>query len=85
MTVELAGMPPAQEQAWQLLVRLDQAQVPRVLIGGHMMTLLCAEQGVLLMRPTLDADVLVDVRAMRGGLKVLATWLAGQGLEFAGD
>ena len=77
-------MPPAQEQAWQLLTRLDQARVPWVLIGGQMMMLLCAEHQVLLPRPTLDADVLVDVRAMPGGLEVLARWLHGEGFELAG-
>ena len=84
LSVELPAMPPAQEQAWQLLTRLDQARVPWVLIGGQMMMLLCAEHRVLLPRPTLDADVLVDVRAMPGGLEVLARWLAGEGLELAG-
>jgi len=49
-----------------------------------MMMLLCAEHRVLLPRPTLDADVLVDVRAMPGGLEVLARWLAGEGFELAG-
>ncbi len=84
MTGTLPAMPPAQAQAWQLLIRLDQAQVPWVLIGGQMMMLLCAEHQVLLPRPTLDADVLVDVRARPGGLEVLARWLAGEGFELAG-
>jgi hypothetical protein len=84
VSVTLPAMPPAQEQAWQLLIRLDQARVPWVLIGGQMMMLLGAEHRVLLPRPTLDADVLVDVRARPGGLEVLARWLAGEGFDLAG-
>jgi len=58
-------------------------------LSAHHTAYLCVAPGgarhsVLLPRPTLDADVLVDVRAMPGGLEVLARWLAGEGFELAG-
>ena len=42
------------------------------------MMLLAAEHGARLPRVTLDADVLVDVRATPAGLEVLADWLGTQ-------
>lgn len=59
----LDDLPPAQHQAWEVLFRLPQQRLSWVLIGGQMMALLAAEHGARLPRPTLDADVLVDVRA----------------------
>lgn len=82
--VLLPAMPPAQHEAWRLLLRLDEVRVPWVLIGGQMMLLLAVEHGVSLPRPTLDADVLVDVRARPGGLEVIAGWLVEQGLTLEG-
>lgn len=82
--VLLPAMPPAQHQAWRLLLRLDEVGVPWVLIGGQMMLLLAVEHGVSLPRPTLDADVLVDVRARPGGLEVIADWLEEQGVTLEG-
>lgn len=78
----LDDLPPAQFQAWEVLLRLPQQRLSWVLIGGQMMTLLAAEHGARLPRPTLDADVLVDVRAHPGSLETLATWLrVEQGFE----
>lgn len=77
-------MPPAQTQGWELLLALDETRVPWVLIGGQMMFLLAVEHGVTEPRPTLDADVLVDVRARPGGLEGVATWLLAKGLTLAG-
>ena len=74
-------MPPAQYQAWQVLLRLEELDLPWVLIGGQMMALLAAEHGVPLPRLTLDADVLVDVRANRLGLETLSRWLVQEGFR----
>lgn len=71
----LDDLPPAQYQAWEVLLRLPQQRLSWVLIGGQMMALLAAEHGARLPRPTLDADVLVDVRATPGALETLAAWL----------
>lgn len=82
--LQMPPMPPAQTQGWELLLGLDQTRVPWVLIGGQMMTLLALEHGVAQPRPTLDADVLVDVRARPGGLERIATWLVARGLDLEG-
>jgi hypothetical protein len=72
--IELAGLPPAQFQAWRLLFEIDSLGVEWVLIGGQMVALLAAEQDVQLPRVTLDADVLVDVRATPGGVQRVCSW-----------
>ncbi len=71
----LDDLPPAQYQAWEVLLRLPQRRLSWVLIGGQMMALLGTEHGGRLPRTTLDADVLVDVRATPGALETLAAWL----------
>jgi hypothetical protein len=81
VTVTLSGMAPAQEQAWEMLLRLDDARVPWVLIGGQMMYLLAAEHGTALPRTTVDADVLVDIRASPGSIETLCAWLEERGLK----
>lgn len=83
MTV-LVDLPPAQFQAWQLLFRMRALDLAWVLIGGQMVSLLAAENGAALPRPTLDADVLVDVRADKNGLRRLSNWLVSQGLGLEG-
>lgn len=55
MTVVLTDMPPAQEQAWLLLLRLADTNHPWVLIGGQLVHLLAIEDGAVLPRATLDA------------------------------
>lgn len=81
MTV-LKLLPPAQYQAWQLLFRT--VSVPWALIGGQLIALLAAEHGAALPRTTQDADVLVDVRAVPGGIETVCAFLAGRGLELEG-
>jgi hypothetical protein len=82
--IELVDLPPAQFQAWQLLLQLNALGVDWVLIGGQMVLLLAVEHGVPLPRVTLDADVLVDVRATPGGVERVCSWLTVQGLELEG-
>ncbi len=84
MTV-LSLLPPAQYQAWQLLFELGRSvSVPWALIGGQLVALLAAEHGAALPRATLDADVLVDVRAAPGGIETVCAFLAERGLELEG-
>lgn len=82
--IELVDLPPAQFEAWQLLLQLEALGVEWVLIGGQMVLLLAVEHGAQLPRVTLDADVLVDVRATPGGVEQVCTWLTGQGLALEG-
>ncbi len=84
MTVVLTDMPPAQEQAWLLLLRLADTKHPWVLIGGQLVHLLAIEHGAVLPRATLDADVLVDVRATPGSIGVVCAWLEHNGLTLEG-
>lgn len=84
MTVVLTDMPPAQEQAWLLLLRLTETQHPWVLIGGQLVHLLAIEHGAVLPRATLDADVLVNVRATPGSIGAVCAWLEDNGLTLEG-
>ncbi|NJC69223.1 hypothetical protein HC031_05750 [Planosporangium thailandense] len=63
---------------------METLKVPWVLVGGQLMTLMAAEHGMTLPRPTLDADVLIDVRAAPGSIRRVSTWLLEQGLAFDG-
>lgn len=62
--VVMPAMSPAQEQAWHALMNLHDA-IPTdwALVGGQMVHLHCAERGASPLRPTDDADAVVDVRA----------------------
>lgn len=84
MTVVLTDMPPAQEQAWLLLLRLADTKHPWVLIGGQLLHLLAIEHGAPLPRATLDADILVDVRATPGSIGAVCAWLEDNGLTLEG-
>lgn len=72
------AMAPAQYQAWLLLFELSQMPWPWVLVGGQMTALLAAEAGFEMLRPTPDADVLVDVRAVPGARSSSGTQTLGQ-------
>ena len=84
MTVILENLPPAQEQAWLLLLRLADTRYPWVLIGGQLIHLLAAEHGALLPRVTLDADILVNVRASAGSIAKVCAWLESHDLTLEG-
>jgi hypothetical protein len=80
--IELAGFLPAEEQAWLLLFELAEANDSDwLLIGGQMMFVLAVEHGTQLPRPTTDLDLVVDVRALPGGTRWLASWLTERGFE----
>lgn len=61
--VEMPVMTEAQEQAWRTLLDLHE-ELPRgwTVVGGQMVHLWCAERGVVMARPTDDADAVLDVR-----------------------
>ncbi len=82
--IVLRDLPPAQFQVWRLLFRMEPLQLAWVLIGGQMVALLAAEREAALPRVTLDADVLVDVRATVDGVRQLSAWLMSQGLDLEG-
>ena len=62
MTVVLEGMSPAQEQGWLVLLDLfPNRRTDWNLIGGQMMYILAAENGVTMPRTTTDMDVVINV------------------------
>lgn len=61
--IVLPPMGSAQEQAWHALLDLhEQHPDGWTLIGGQMVHLFCAERGYEPMRPTTDADAVVNAR-----------------------
>jgi len=83
MTVVLEGMSPAQEQGWLVLLDLFQnRRTDWTLIGGQMMYILAAENGVTMPRTTTDMDVVINVVESPGAIRALASQLLQQGFEF---
>lgn len=80
MTVVLHAMSAPQERAWQTLLELH-ARHPTdwTLVGGQMVHLHCAERGASPVRPTDDADTVLDVRAEPHALLKVTTTLKGLG------
>ena len=71
---------PAQEQAWHTLFDLAETEPNGwVLVGGQMVYLLAVENGRSPSRTTVDADVVVDVRAKPQATRWLAGWLENRG------
>jgi hypothetical protein len=63
MTV-LPAMPPEQTASWLGVLDLyDHLRDGWTLIGGQLVHLHCAERGQVAVRPTNDADTVIDVRA----------------------
>ena len=88
MTVVLEGMSPAQEQGWLVLLDLFQnRRTDWTLIGGQMMYILAAENGVTMPRTTTDMDVVINVVESPGAIRALASatghlrWNRGCGWE----
>lgn len=83
--IELADLPPAEEQAWGVLLDLaEEDSASWVLVGGQMVFLLAREHGVERSRISDDADVLVNVRVKQDGTQWLSKWLVAHGFEMAG-
>ena len=83
MTVVLEGMSPAQEQGWLVLLDLfPNRRSDWTLIGGQMMYILAAENGVTMPRTTTDMDVVINVVESPGAIRALASQLLQRGFEF---
>lgn len=62
--IVLPGMPPEQAASWLGLLDLyERVSDGWTLIGGQLVHLHCAERGQFPVRPTSDADTVIDVRA----------------------
>jgi hypothetical protein len=83
--IVLPAMPPEQTASWQGLLdiyeRLDGGWT---LIGGQLVHLHCAERGQFPVRPTNDADTVVDVRADPKMLRIFTSTLVELGFTSAG-
>lgn len=81
--VVLDQLTPTAEAGWVLLLELGEvAGNDWLLLGGQMMYLLAVETSVALPRPTVDVDVVIDVRARPQGTRWLSTWLIDRGFSF---
>lgn len=69
---------------WLELIALAEARpAPWVLVGAHMVALLGWEFGREQIRPSIDADVLVDVRAVTNGTERLSGALVERGFTLS--
>lgn len=86
MTVHLERLTPAAFDGWTVSFGIEETFGGGwVVVGGQMVALHAASLEVRLgIRPTDDVDVLVDVRARRGGTRELGDWLNGVGFAHAG-
>lgn len=73
--VILPALPAHQEQAWSVLLDLDERTEPWALVGGQMTLLHCLENGVTGARPTDDGDVVLDVWSQRDVVRTIGRWL----------
>ncbi|AIY17288.1 hypothetical protein GUY44_13450 [Pimelobacter simplex] len=78
-------MPPEQTASWLGLLDLHQRLADGwTLIGGQLVHLHCAERGLLAVRPTNDADTVIDVRAAPTMLATFTNALTDLGFTSAG-
>lgn len=83
--VVLPAMPPEQTASWHGLLDLyERLDSGWTLIGGQLVHLHCAERGRLPVRPTNDADTVVDVRADPKMLRSFTGALVELGFTSAG-
>lgn len=83
--IVLPAMPPEQTASWLGLLDLhEQLATGWTLIGGQLVHLHCAERGQFPVRPTNDADTVIDVRADPTMLANFTKTLADLGFESAG-
>lgn len=76
----MPAMSIGQEQAWHALMDLhDLVSTDWSLVGGQMVHLHCAERGGAPIRPTDDADTVVDVRAQPDILRTFTAALTQLG------
>lgn len=84
--IRLDHLPPAAEEGWWTLFELAEIRTDSwILVGGQMVALLAAEHSISeKVRPTVDVDVVVDVRTQPAGTEWLAGWLLDRGFALAG-
>lgn len=83
--IELPTMPPEQTASWLGVLDLyDHLSDGWTLIGGQLVHVHCAERGASPVRPTNDADAVIDVRADPTILHTFTRTLTDVGFESAG-
>ncbi len=83
--IVLPAMPPEQTASWLGLLDLHAGLADGwTLIGGQLVHLHCAERGQFPVRPTNDADTVIDVRADPGMLATFTGVLTDLGFESDG-
>lgn len=83
--IVLPAMPPEQTASWLGILDLyDSLNEGWTLIGGQLVHLHCAERGEIPVRPTNDADTVIDVRADPTTLHTFTKTLVALGFTSAG-
>ena len=83
--IVLPAMPPEQTASWLGILDLyDRLNEGWTLIGGQLVHLHCAERGEFPVRPTNDADTVIDVRADPTILHTFTKTLTGLGFRADG-
>ncbi len=83
--VDLTGLDPLSGAVWDTLLDLADLQPDGwTLVGAQMVILHGLQRGRTLARSTIDADVLVDVRVLRGGTARMSQLLLDRGFELDG-
>jgi hypothetical protein len=84
--IHLVNLTPAAEEGWWTLFDLAEVDSDSwLLVGGQMMHLHAAANGVSdRVRPTEDLDVVMNVRVRPNGTEWLARWLEAAGFELEG-
>ena len=83
--IVLPAMPPEQTASWLGILDLyDRLNEGWTLIGGQLVHLHCAERGEFAVRPTNDADTVIDVRADPTILHTFTKTLEDLGFKAAG-
>ena len=83
--IVLPAMPSEQSASWLGLLDLhERLAVGWTPIGGQLVHLHCAERGQFSVRPTNDADTVIDVRADPTMLATFTKTLTDLGFESAG-
>jgi hypothetical protein len=78
-------MPPEQTASWHGLLDIhERLDAGWTLIGGQLVHLHCAERGQFPVRPTNDADTVVDVRADPKMLRIFTSTLVELGFASSG-
>ena len=83
--VDLTGLDPASGAVWDALLDLATKQPEGwTLVGAQMVCLHGYERGRILARSTVDADLLVNVRAVQDGTAQFSQLLVDSGFELDG-